>query len=105
MKALIGWAILLSATAVIADGPAQLEPAPPVHVQTDKELEAAVVKGILANSEVFAARLRVEAVNGVVTLRGSVRSKEAKAVAEKVTRSVPGVVRVTNRLTIRAPER
>ncbi len=105
MKALLAWAILLSAIAVVAEGPAQLEPPPPAHVQTDQELEAAVVKGILADPAVFAARLRVEAVNGAVTLRGSVRSKEAKTIAEKITGSVPGVVRVTNRLTIRAPGR
>ena len=105
MRALIGLAILLAVTAVALDNPAEYEPPPPVHVQTDKELEAAVVKGIVANPDVFAANLRVEAVKGAVTLRGSVRSKEAKQTAEKVTRSVPGVVSVKNELTIQEPER
>lgn len=105
MKALLAFAILLSASAVASEGPAQLEPPPPVHAQTNQELEAAVVKGILANPNVFAAQLRVEATNGAVTLRGSVRSKDAKLTAEKVMRSVPGVVSIRNRLTIRAPGR
>lgn len=104
MKALLAWAMLLSVTAVALEDRAQVEPPPRVHAQTDLELEAAVVKGILANPDVFAARLRVEAINGAVTLRGSVRDASAKLMAEKVARAVPGVARVTNRLTISPPK-
>ena len=103
MKALVTLAILLAATAVALEDPSQLEQPRPAHVQTDKELQAAVVRGVLANPEVSAARLRVEVRRGVVMLRGSVRSEDARATAEKVARSVPGVVRVRNHLTIRAP--
>ena len=103
MKALLTLAILLAATAVALEDPPQLEQARPPHVQIDRELQAAIVKGILANPEVSAARLRVEATHGAVTLRGSVRSADARAPAEKIARAVPGVVRVRNRLTIRAP--
>ena len=103
MKALVTLAILLAATAVALEDPAQIEQTRPPHLQTDKELQAAVVKGIVANPEVAAARLHVEARQGAVTLRGSVRSKDARSTAEKVARAVPGVVRVRNHLTIRAP--
>ena len=102
MKALIALATLLAATAVALDESPPASP-PAAHIQTDKEIESAVVKGIVANPEVFAARLRVEAVGGVVTLRGSVKSKDAKATADKVARAVPGVREVKNRLTVRRP--
>ena len=104
MKALLACAILLSATAVALEDPAPLN-LPPAHLQTDDEIEAAVVKGIVANPEVFAARLRVDSWRGVVTLRGSVENDSAKRLAEKLARSVPGVRGVKNRLTVRAPKR
>ena len=103
MKTILALAILLFATAVARTQPAEHEPAPPVHAQTDEELEAAVVRGILANRDVSAANLRVEAKSGLVTLRGTVRSEEAKATAEKVTKSVPGVVTIKNELVIQTP--
>ena len=103
MKALIALATLLAATAVaLEDSPPATAPA--AHVQTDKEVESAIVKGIVANPEVFAAQLRVEAAGGVVTLHGSVKSEEAKATAEKIARAVPGVREVKNRLTIGPPK-
>lgn len=102
MKALIALAMLLTATAVaLEDSPPASAPAG--HVQTDKEIESAIVKGIVANPEVFAAQLRVDALAGSVTLRGSVKSQEARATAEKIARAVPGVREVKNRLTIEAP--
>ena len=103
MKALMALAILLAATAVALEDPPPLKASAPAHVQSDKEIESAVVKGIVANPEVFAAQLHVAAVEGSITLRGSVKSKEAKAAAEKIARAVPGVRTVTNRLTVRPP--
>ena len=105
MKALIGLATVLAATAVaLEDSPPAIAPVPPAHIQTDDEVESAIVKGIVANPEVFAADLRVEAVAGVVTLWGSVKNEDAKATAEKIARAVPGVREVKNRLTIRPPK-
>ena len=106
MKALIGLATLLAATAVaLEDSPPAIVPAPPPHVQTDDEVESAIVKGIVANPEVFAADLRVKAVAGAVTLWGSVKSEEARLTAEKIARAVPGVREVNNRLTVRPPKK
>lgn len=53
----------------------------PTHLETDKEIQTAIVKGIVANPNVFAASLRVEVADGMVTLRGRVRNREAKAAA------------------------
>ena len=102
MKALMSLAILLAATTVALEDPPPLNAPAAPHVQSDKEIETTVVKGIVANPEVFAADLRVEAVDGSVTLRGSVKSKEAKATAEKIARAVPGVRTVKNRLKIQS---
>lgn len=104
MKTMLAIALLSVATAVALEDPPHRN-VPAAHLQTDRELEAAVVKGIVANPEVFAARLRVTARTGSVTLDGSVKNREAKATAEKIARAVPGVRRVKNRLTIRPGER
>jgi osmotically-inducible protein OsmY len=38
--------------------------------------------------------------NGIVTLRGIVRSREERDRAEEIVRQVPGVVSVTNELDV-----
>lgn len=78
-------------------------PTQPAHIQTDREIQEAIVKGVLANPEVLAAELHVQVAAGVVTLRGFVRSADARSMAEKVARSAPGVLRVKNRLRVRKP--
>ena len=78
---------------------------PPAHIKTDEEIERAIVKGLVANPEVFAADLRVEATDGVVVLFGTVRSKEAKRMAEKIARVAPGVRSVKNWLYVSPPKR
>ena len=96
----LGLVLLLSAGSARALENPSPRPSLPAHIQTDDELEGTIVKGILAHPEVFAARLRVEALRGFVTLRGTVRNKDAQATAEKIARSVPGVRGVKNQLKI-----
>ena len=79
----------------------RIVPSPPAHLSTDAEIEAAVVKGILANPEVSAARLHADVSGGVVTLRGTVQSAAGRETAEKISRAVPGVREVKNRLLVR----
>ena len=80
-------------------------PLAPAHLETDKEIQTAVVRGIVANPSVFAARLHVRVVRGFVTLRGSVKDRSAKITAGKIARAVPGVRGVRNRLEIRRLDR
>ncbi len=75
---------------------------PPAYVQTDAEIESVVVKGILANPEVFAAGMRVRVFHHVVTLAGFVQTRDAKEMAGKVARAVPGVREVKNQLSVRS---
>lgn len=61
------------------------------------------MKGLLANPEVMAANVHVRVAARVVVLEGYVRSAAARKMAEKVARSVPGVLRVKNELAVRQP--
>ncbi len=72
----------------------------PAHLRTDEEIKFAVVKGLLANPYVSAARIRVSVRRGFVTLRGAVKTKEAKKMAGQVARAVPGVRAVRNQLVV-----
>lgn len=78
----------------------RIKPTAPAHLQTDKEIQEQVVKGLIANPEVLAAKVKVEVESGTVTLHGAVRSHGAKKMATKMTRAVPGVLRVDNRLLV-----
>ncbi len=78
---------------------------PAAHLQTDKEIQDAVVKGLLANPEVSAAGIHVVVLDRVVTLTGFVRTNSAKKMADRVARAVPGVRAVRNKLVVRSPAR
>ena len=82
-----------------------VRPTAPAHLQTDREIEENVIKGLIANPYVFAARIRVKVVRGVVTLHGTVHNRAARTMAEKVTRAVRGVREVRNELHIRPAKR
>lgn len=78
-------------------------PAPiPAHLEADREIEAAIVKGLLANPNVFAAGVRVRVAKSVVTLEGRVKHRAEKKAAEKIARAAPGVREVKNELKIPA---
>lgn len=49
------------------------------------------------------AKIEVSTTDGVVTLTGTVKSKQAKGVATKMAKSVKGVKLVNNELTIEKP--
>ncbi|HEV3409243.1 MAG TPA: BON domain-containing protein [Chthoniobacterales bacterium] len=72
----------------------------PIAPRTDKEIQEEVMKALLANPDVIAASIRVDVMRGFVILRGSVRNLEARKMATKVTRAVPGVRGLRNRLVI-----
>ena len=93
-----------AAGAVAHDGPRRTDGLP-AHLTKDLEIEAAVIKGIVANPDVFAARLKAPVSHGVVTLRGTVKSADGRATAEKIARAVPGVRAVRNELLVRPAAR
>jgi osmotically-inducible protein OsmY len=59
---------------------------------------------LFANKRVKSAHISIEALNGVVTLRGTVDSDEAKAAAATLAGEIEGVTRVRNDLQVVSPD-
>ena len=107
MKRIVVFITLLAASLAPAPGIKDLPPKqlPPAHIRTDEEIKRAVIKAIVVIRKASAANLRVSVKNGVVTLDGTAPDAEAKAMAEKIARSVSGVQSVRSRLTLRPAAR
>ena len=65
--------------------------------QITTQVKAKLASDVRASS---VANIQVNTTNGIVTLAGQVENGEVKVSAEKVTASVPGVVRVNNNLQV-----
>ena len=65
----------------------------PIEARQDNQYERGADKQTISYIE-------VRSENGVVTLTGEVRSKRAKAQAEKIAREVESVTRVNNNLSV-----
>jgi osmotically-inducible protein OsmY len=74
--------------------------------KTDRELARQIRKSIVADKTLstYAHNVKIIASNGVVTLRGPVRSEDEKSAIEAKAKAVAGVNDVKNELTI-APEK
>jgi hyperosmotically inducible periplasmic protein len=68
----------------------------------DGLIAAKVSTGLAADKNLSALRIKVEARNGVVTLRGPAPSAAARARAEEIARNVKGVTSVDNQLSVQA---
>jgi hyperosmotically inducible protein len=66
----------------------------------DDEIYDAVRRKLANDPDVKGGALDVQVQEGVVELRGRVRSEKAREKAERLTRRVKGVKRVINRLTV-----
>ena len=78
----------------------QKSPAP-----TDDQLATAVRDALAADQRLASAEVTVHVQHGEVTLHGAVLSDYQKRIAAQVAHDVVGVVRVTDRLTVRAAQR
>ena len=89
--------LLAAAIVIIACSTSQ-----PPNTQVDDGRITAEVKSKLASDvrPSSLANISVNTTNGVVTLAGQVESAEIKRNAEKVARSVPGVVSINNNLQV-----
>ncbi|HEX6421331.1 MAG TPA: BON domain-containing protein [Acidimicrobiales bacterium] len=74
---------------------------PIVEAPTDREMKSALVGRLRENLYTQDARIRVEVGNRVVVLRGAVPTAMAKRVAGEDAWNVPGVLDVSNQLTVR----
>lgn len=68
----------------------------------DAWIHAKITTKLIGNSETPARKINVDVVDGVVTLRGEVKTATAKDEAERVAKETDGVKRVRNLLKISA---
>lgn len=66
----------------------------------DAVLTAKVKAQMTADGRVSPTRVNVDTLDGVVTLKGEVPTQQEKGAAEAVTRTVAGVKRVNNQITV-----
>jgi hyperosmotically inducible periplasmic protein len=78
--------------------------APACHEQTidDATLTAKVKAKMIADGRVSATRVNVDSVGGIVTLKGEVPTPQEKSAAEEIAKTVEGVKRVSNEITVNA---
>jgi len=68
----------------------------------DATLTAKVKAKMIADGRVSATRVNVESVEGVVTLKGEVQTPQENTAAEDIAKTVEGVKRVSNEITVNA---
>jgi hyperosmotically inducible periplasmic protein len=69
----------------------------------DSAITAEVKANILAEESLKDSKIKVSTKNGVVSLKGTVKTKDARDVAASITAAVKGVKSVTNKITIEKP--
>lgn len=69
--------------------------------ELDKTKKTAITVALKHDKELASENIRIEVVNFVATLNGTVSSGEAKQRAEKIAKSVPGIKKVENKLKVR----
>src|SRR5689334_18270847 len=72
------------------------------EVITDTAITTEVKTKLLAAKGVPGSKVDVDTTNGVVTLKGTVPTRAARAKAVRITRAAKGVKHVVNQLTIGA---
>lgn len=71
------------------------------QAHTDDEIYDLVRRRLAGDPDVKGGAFDIAVSNGVVTLKGTVRSEKAKKKAEKLVRKIRGVKGVDNQLVIR----
>ena len=82
-----------------------LTPVDQSNDEADIKLVAAVRRAVVNDKTLSMAahNIKLNAANGIVTLRGPVASADEKAKLEADVRGVPGVSRVDNQLDVKTP--
>jgi hypothetical protein len=73
------------------------------YQRSDERIKEDVSHRLTQHGNLNASDIEVNVKDGVVTLTGTVDSRQAKRMAEKTTDTVPGVKDVQNQLTIQQP--
>lgn len=72
------------------------------YLLDDPTIEGVIAQALANNPEtrISTTTVRIKSYNGAVTLVGPVFSQTQKMAAETVTRTIPGVIKVVNRLVV-----
>lgn len=96
-----GGATAAAATEKAVDAAGEVAPKVSGQLRADDVLIAAkVTTGLAADKNLGALKIKVDAHDGVVTLRGLAPSAAARARAEEIARNVQGVTAVNNQLSV-----
>jgi hyperosmotically inducible periplasmic protein len=71
--------------------------------RADRALKRSIYKALAKHTEIDAGNISIVAKNGLVTLDGTVTDTDQIDEVEKVARSSPGVLAVTNKLMVQRP--
>lgn len=71
--------------------------------RANHSLRRSIYKALAKHTEIDAGNISIVAKNGLVTLNGTVTDADQIGTVEGVTRSIPGVLSVTNKLTVQRP--
>lgn len=71
------------------------------QTHTDDQIYDLVRRRLAGDPDVKGGAFEITVVNGVVTLKGAVRTEKAKKKAEKLVKKIKGVKGVDNQLVIR----
>lgn len=74
---------------------------PKNYIRTDERIKEAVCERLTYSHDVDATDFEVHVSEGLVTLSGTVNSRQEKRLAEYLIEDLPGVVDVHNHLTVR----
>jgi hypothetical protein len=66
----------------------------------DQDITTSIKTKMIANSDVSARNINVDTDNGIVTLRGTVKTKKEGTIAEKIARTTKGVRKVIYKLEV-----
>jgi hyperosmotically inducible protein len=94
-------AAVVTEKALDAAGQAAARVAADLHFD-DALIAAKVTTGLAADRNLSALRIKVDAHDGVVTLRGPAPTAAARTRAEEIARNVQGVTSVNNQLNVQA---
>lgn len=89
--------------AASVNGAASLSPAPVPGRKANRALRRNVYAAIARHKEISAGNIGVTAKDGAVTLNGTVSDTSQIATVVEITKGVPGVISVANKLTVRKP--
>jgi hyperosmotically inducible periplasmic protein len=86
-------------SAMMASGSA----APATGRKANRALRRQVYSAIVKHKEISAGNISVVAKDGAVTLSGTVTNASQVGTVAEIAKSVPGVISVTNKLTVEQP--